>query len=399
MNNPPTISLYNLANNEVNGTIKINATVFDLDNDISADGVEFYISTDKETWTLLGNDPIGAPSNTNDQNIYEITWDTTYVPDNMYWLKVSVQDLTNNINSDVSQEYIIVHNNRDNPPIIKFKEPRMNLPLGQIEPIVVEVIDFENDVDGVSFYYSKDNRTWEIIDTRDKPEKNDLYRIIWSTSEINNGWYYIKVKARDSSGHSSEVTTGPFEVTEGKEPGSQSKDASGFLGLIISVITIIIIILLLIVMLIRRSKKREKKLIEEVASELRHTMELETEGEQEGIDNDNDLVGYPSETPDNTAVQTYIPSTNVSAQVPQINNVEPNPQLPPPSANVNVNATGTVNMAQPVQGTEDMPMTSEPIPVHMPETPEAPPEMELPPEIDLPPLDEPEIPISPYVAG
>jgi len=86
-----------------------------------------------------------------------------------------------------------------------------------LESIVVEVIDLENDVESVTFYYSSDNKTWERIDTKTKPDKENIYQTIWNTEKMFNGEYYIKVIAIDKFGYSAEITEGPFEITQGIE--------------------------------------------------------------------------------------------------------------------------------------------------------------------------------------
>ena len=112
-------------------------------------------------------------------------------------------------------------------PEITFIAPQQGVPLSSLESIVVEVIDLENDVESVTFYYSSDNLTWELIDSKSKPEKENLYLTIWNTEEMYNGEYYIKVRAIDKMGNLAEITEGPFEITQGLEKEKKPSDGGG----------------------------------------------------------------------------------------------------------------------------------------------------------------------------
>ena len=344
-NNPPIVTYLWPQSGEVNGTIKINASVFDLENNLDTSGVIFEYSTNQKTWTKIGNDPTGRP--TGDDFIYDFVWDTTQVPDNIYWLRARAVDLTLLESYDTSDDYIIIHNNRNNRPIVNFVAPSKGDPLAQREFIVAEVIDFENDVASVSFYYSKDNLSWELIDTRNKPETGtgNTYRTIWDTTERDNGFYYIKIKATDLTGNIVEVVEGPFEVDQGKggdKDGDETEAGFSNIMLIIIIIVFVIVIILVIAVLMRRSKKREEKLIEEVAAEAQRSQVLEGE-----IIGDSPLMGPTgSEQPmfgepgmggtvqgqggSMEALQTYIPPQGELPAPSQ----EPLPQLPAYEADV-----------------------------------------------------------------
>ena len=186
LNNSPLVTFLGPKSGNYSGQIQLNASVFDLENNLNPDGVKFYYSTDQDTWQLISSDPTG--SSLNDESLYfEITWDTTQASDDIYWLRVEAMDLTNLVGFDISDNYIIVHNNQNNPPRLVFIEPKIDLPLVRIQSIIVQVIDFEDDVESVSFYYTSNNRTWKLIDTRYKPEKNNLYKTIWNTENVDNG--------------------------------------------------------------------------------------------------------------------------------------------------------------------------------------------------------------------
>jgi hypothetical protein len=86
---PPSVFLLSpLDNEELSGTITVQATAFDYDGDINNSGVTFYIapSMTKLDWQAIGNDPTPIINKTG-AKIYSIFWDTTTVVDNWYLLK------------------------------------------------------------------------------------------------------------------------------------------------------------------------------------------------------------------------------------------------------------------------------------------------------------------------
>jgi hypothetical protein len=174
----------------------MNATVFDLENNIDNKGMNFYYSTDLEYWTFIGNDQTGSPMD-EEEMYYELYWNTFAVPDDIYWLRAEATDLTSLVGFDLSDDKITVHNKETNPPRVTLKSPRTGIPLDPIQSIIVEVVDFDSDVDSVSFYYSKDNAKWELIDCRFNPELGNTYKTMWDTGKIPNGKYYIKIIATD----------------------------------------------------------------------------------------------------------------------------------------------------------------------------------------------------------
>ena len=323
-NNPPSVTFIWPQSGEHNGTIRINASVFDLENNLVDSGLFFEYSLDKKTWEIIGSDP--TPRKVGDEVIYEFNWDTTTVPDNMYWLRARALDLTNLENSDGSKDYIIIHNNRNNPPIVKLISPTKGEPLTTRESLVAEVVDFENDVQSVSFYYSKDNKTWVLIDSRQKPEAGtNRYRTIWITDQLKNGEYFLKVKATDQVGNIVELVDGPFKVTEGKseEPKDETSGFDDFLWVIIIVI-LVVVMLIIILLMLRRSKRREEQLIEEVAAEAQRSRVLD--GEIESVP----VPGLPESVESIStadALQTYIPPQEAQKPLPTPTQTSA-PQLP-----------------------------------------------------------------------
>ncbi len=309
LGNAPVVTFLSPNSGNLSGTVKLNATVFDLENNLDNNGVKFYYSSDGETWQLISSDVIG--NLLDDESLYfEINWDTTKVDDDIYWLKAEATDITSLLGSDLSDQQVIVHNKMDNPPRIIFRQPNKDIPLARLESIVVEVIDFENDVESVTFMYTKDNKTWVIIDTRYKAEKGNLFRQVWNTEEITNGFYFIKVIAKDKVGNQAEITEGPFEVTEGTEPKAASSTEELPYWWIIIIVIIVVVMLLVIMLVMKRSKKREKELIEEVSAEVRESMAREGEAPIEP------MAGVAQAGLAADTLQTYLPPSE--APIPEI---------------------------------------------------------------------------------
>ncbi len=339
MNNVPKVKFNNLNSKEISGIVKLNATVFDLEDNINEQGVKFYFSSDNKTWQLINNDPTGKPIG-EEQFYYEINWDTSQIPDGIYWLRAESVDMTNGVGSDVHSFKVIVHNNRNNPPKITLKQPRIGVPLSRIQSIIAEVIDFENDVESVSFFYSSNNKDWELIDTVYKVGKDNTYYIMWNTENVYNGKYYIKVVAIDRLGNQGEVTDGLFEVKEGKDSSDENKN--DFPYWIIIVIVSIILMVLVIQMVLKRSKRREKELMEEVAVEMLKSRQREGELEpvlnpattpvpalppaQGAFENTNEAIDSPSNAQVNVindTIQTLVHASQAPMVEQHLTDYEP----------------------------------------------------------------------------
>jgi hypothetical protein len=308
--NPPEVVIIQPVESELSGTVKLNATVFDLENNVDLDGVTFYYSTDNKTWHQIGNDPSGKPSGVL-TNYFELNWDTNQVNDGIYWVRAVVTDETNKVGMDFYNHQVIVHNNQDNPPTITLKQPRLDVPLIKNQPIIVEIFDFEDDVESVLFFYSTDNASWQVIDTVNQPSKNNVYMTRWDTGEMNNGDYYLKIVAIDQFGNQEQLLVGPIEITMGKEVKEEPKEEMPYW--IITVIICVVIIVVIVLSLLRRSKHREEELIEEVSAELRKTMNLQDEEPvQQQTKNDQTIMPLPNENDDpvNSSSQSEVENYN-----------------------------------------------------------------------------------------
>jgi hypothetical protein len=293
LDNPPKVVIFQPDDLEISGTVKLNATVFDLEKNVNSDGVKFYYSTDNKSWHQIGNDPTGKSTDVL-TDYFEINWDTTQVNDGTYWVRAVVEDETSKVGMDFYNREVIVHNNQDNPPKITLKQPRLDVPLIKIQQIVVDIFDFEDDVESVLFFYSTDNESWQVIDTVNQPSKNNVYMTRWDTGEVNNGEYYLKIVAIDKYGNQEQLTVGPVEVTMGKEVKEDPKEELPYW--LIMVIICVVIIVIVILSLLRRSKHREEELIEEVSAEMRKKMNIQDEEFLQQISN-NDQTDTPTPLP------------------------------------------------------------------------------------------------------
>ncbi len=257
--NAPIIDVkYPNGGEELNGTVTLQVTGFDLEDNIDADGVKFYYSSDKQNWNLIGKKPNGTISGVNVfERSYELSWDTTKVPDGYYWLKADATDLTALMGEDISDDSFIIHNNLDNPPIVKMIEPVVGDTVNSQVEIQVEVTDLENNVDEVRFYYSEDNVTWELIGTDTEPDGN-IYSFAWDSGAVYDGEYYFKVVAVDDDNLTGESYSGKvFVDNDNPTPGKTKSDAASELWWL-WVILVIIIILICIFALVWKKRKEEK---------------------------------------------------------------------------------------------------------------------------------------------
>jgi hypothetical protein len=267
-NAPIVVVVYPNGGEEVNGTIILESTCFDLEDNVDANGVTFYYSSDdKQTWTEIGNQVTGDLFTANPfDKLYQLGWNTTTVPDGYYWLKSSAIDLTSLIGNDTSDDYFIIHNDLNNPPIINIIQPLENDIVSSDVEIQVEVTDLENNIQEVSFYYSEDNVNWVLIGTDTEPDDN-IYSISWNSAETTDGEYYLRVVATDTDGNSAEALSGKIDVDNGiTKPGKDDKtdDLSDYWWLWILIV--IIIILLILFAVVYQKKRKEEQMEKTLAS-------------------------------------------------------------------------------------------------------------------------------------
>jgi hypothetical protein len=194
----PKITLnYPIGGEVLNGEIDINATVTDSDNNIDLTGVRFYYSTDRSTWTLIGNDPTPELG-----KFYTRSWDTTTVNDNVYYIKVDVADLDLNDRWDTSDGFIV---DNQYPPTAEIHNPHQDeVIFGQYQ---INTTGFDSPMDtigggidenlGMQFYLSSDNATWELLGNDNSTPTDGQYQFELDTTSLVDGRYWIKVNVSD----------------------------------------------------------------------------------------------------------------------------------------------------------------------------------------------------------
>lgn len=191
------------------GVIDVQAYVFDLEDNIDADGAQFFYSTDKTNWVLFGNDTTG------DNHIFTAPLDTNTLSDDYYWIKVEAKDTDGNVGMDLSNTSFLVHNRLDNPPVVRVIHPNGGELLKGIINLTAYAADFENNIDakGVEFYYSTDGVVWIAIGNAPNPV-GKVYSLIWDTSTVDDGaTYLINATVTDTTKlSSSDISNATFSI-------------------------------------------------------------------------------------------------------------------------------------------------------------------------------------------
>ncbi len=271
--NAPVVEVISPNGGEIlQGNAKLQGTCFDLENNIEAFGLKFYYSFDnKNTWNLIGSNASGIPNlDRLLEKKYYLTWDTTTVSDGYYWLKAEATDLTGLIGADISDASFIIHNTLFNPPIVKIVAPQDNETVKRRISLEAEVIDLENNVDTVEFYYSTDQEIWILIGTAQDPIEvgGNIFTVLWNTEDVFDGEYWLKVIAIDDNSLTGETQSGKLfvenSVTEPKE--KETEEGLDELFIWIFVIVIIIVIIITILAMVWNKKRKEQKIEETLTS-------------------------------------------------------------------------------------------------------------------------------------
>ncbi len=271
-NSPEVYVIYPNGGEILNDNIILQGTAFDLEENIDTSGLKFYYSNDsKSTWHLIGvqADGIQQPENPL-QRSFELSWDTNSVSDGFYWLKVEAVDLTDIVGVDFSDDSFIIHNSQYNSPIVTIISPENNETLKRRIELEAEVIDLEDNINMLEFYYSSDQTDWIHIGTTQNSTEpgGDIYRVLWNTEDIYDGEYWLKAVAIDNSALTGEDYSGVIFVENGiKEPGEKGAEdgISGLLWMLI-ILVIIIIIITCIAAIVLHRKRKEKKMEEALSS-------------------------------------------------------------------------------------------------------------------------------------
>ncbi|MEM1550961.1 MAG: hypothetical protein QXR13_03390, partial [Candidatus Bathyarchaeia archaeon] len=120
-----------------------------------------------------------------------------------YSLRVSVVDGKGGTNFDEKSVEVIVANNN---PYVAIIYPTTNSKVNATFKILLNISDPDNDAVFTEIYVSRNLSDWEYVNSTTTNECE------WNTINWNDGFYYIRVIARDERGGESTSVVGPFIV-------------------------------------------------------------------------------------------------------------------------------------------------------------------------------------------
>ena len=154
---------------------------------ITQEGLRFYLSSCDQNWEFLGNVTIHY------NNTFTLVFDTKVYNEGLHQIKVNFTDTLDNTWEEVSEPFII--DNIPDFPEPRFLDPRDGDTIGGEVILYAEVMDEEDNVHSVNFYYLTESGSWSLINET-KFDKF-VYITIFDTNKLSNGTYQIKVKAED----------------------------------------------------------------------------------------------------------------------------------------------------------------------------------------------------------
>lgn len=170
--------------------MEVRANITIVEGKITQEGLMFYMSLKGGGWIFLGNDSLPQNNNT-----YTIIINTSDCEEGMHTIKANFTDSKNNTWEKVSEPFII-----DNIPDVPQAQLIWPWPGAYIDnqvDIVASIIDSENNIYIVRFYYQNGSGNWSRIENTKSWPEEDLYKTSWDTNPLENGTYQIKVDAWD----------------------------------------------------------------------------------------------------------------------------------------------------------------------------------------------------------
>ncbi len=199
----------------LSGIVWLEANVTDNNDNLDAEGVRFYHSTDGENWTFIGNSstPIGG-----EEHRYRVAWNTSTVANRGgYWLMANASDTTGLYAADMIGEAVAVNNIPLNAPEIAILYPYTGLTLRGTITVRAEVTDPEDNVNLTTLrlsYYSSVGDTWVRI-AAPYQQNGSVFAWSWDTTAPEEGdQYRLRVMVSDTTGIEAENTTGPFTISQ-----------------------------------------------------------------------------------------------------------------------------------------------------------------------------------------
>lgn len=203
---PQVSVLYPNGGEVLNQTITMNGTAFDPNGDLDLiKGVCFWLNPDGSSEWILA-DVSNAPDS---GDIFQITFNTTSLPDGDYWLKINATDQQLNYGEDLSDGPFTIDNIWY--PVINITEPNDVEGVNTSTMVKARAWDIDGSLNytrGVDFYYSRDNGTtdpWTWINRDSSPVSGENFSITWDISELQDGHWYLKAEVEDDEGLVSEA--------------------------------------------------------------------------------------------------------------------------------------------------------------------------------------------------
>jgi proteasome lid subunit RPN8/RPN11 len=171
------------------GDIEIRSNITVKEGKITEEGVGFYIHNFKGDWWMLLNAPI--PYN----GTYNTSFDSLYFDDGEYQIKVNFTDSLKHTWEGLSKKFII--NNFLDIPQVRFIDPEDGVEVSNNVTFRAEIIDSENNIHNIEFFYSNQSGNWsKINNTKDWVEGN-IYTATLNTTLLSDEPYSIKVDVVD----------------------------------------------------------------------------------------------------------------------------------------------------------------------------------------------------------
>ena len=187
----PAVSLLSPTPNQtLSGTVQLQASATD---NVGVVGVQFLRND-----SVLGAELTKSP--------YTLAWNTTQVADGSYQLKVRARDAAGNVSTTgavtVTVENIITPPTDETAPVVDLLSPTPNQTLSGTVQLQASATDNVGVV-GVQFL-----RNDSVLD---EELTKSPYTLAWNTTQVADGSYQLKVRARDAAGNVS--ITGATTVT------------------------------------------------------------------------------------------------------------------------------------------------------------------------------------------
>jgi S-layer protein (TIGR01567 family) len=207
--NKPTMS------ENINGTYTLKANVTPIANITS---VQFLYSN-ASSWISI------TTQTTPNANYYTYDWNTSSFANGPYTLNVTAKDNTGNETSNITVSFSIL-NIINNPPSVTVIYPNGGEIVNGTVTLNATASDSDGTIANVTFYYSIDGTTWNLIGIHTGSVGNS-YTLNWITSSLNGTNYSIKAKAIDNLGANKEDTSNAvFTILNDVTPPNQVTNLS-----------------------------------------------------------------------------------------------------------------------------------------------------------------------------